>query len=267
MLTRHADEKRADEKRLTVVPAVDLLGGEAVRLRQGDYEQVTNRRADPLTLVESYRDAGAELIHLVDLDGARSGRIRLDLVRSAVLAAAPARVQASGGVRSTADGERLLDAGAARVVVGTAAFSDEGALEHFVAALGEQLVVAIDVRDGRVAIGGWIQATAITAEEAAGRCRAAAVPRVLCTAIDRDGTLAGPDVDLLERVCATVGVPVLAAGGVRSADDLAAIQSAGCEGVVVGRALLEGRLPRSVLRAGAGPRLPIAGAGHTQVDG
>jgi phosphoribosylformimino-5-aminoimidazole carboxamide ribotide isomerase len=248
VLTRHADETQ-----LAVLPAVDLLGDHAVRLRQGAYEHVTNRRADPLTLVESYRDAGADLIHLVDLDGARSGRIRPDLVRSAVLAAAPARVQASGGVRSTADGERLLDAGVSRVVVGTAAFSDEGALGRFVSALGEQLVVAIDVRDGRVAIGGWTQATAITAEEASERCRAAAVPRVLCTAIDRDGTLAGPDVDLLARVCATVGIPVLAAGGVRSEDDLAAIRLAGCEGAVVGRALLEGRLPHSVLRAGAGP--------------
>ena len=262
MLTRHAEEKE-----LAVIPAVDLLGGDAVRLRQGDYEQVTNRCADPLTLVESYRDAGAELIHLVDLDGARSGMIRPDLVRSAVLAAAPARVQAAGGIRSPADGEHLLDAGAARVVVGTAAFSDEGALERFVAALGEQLVVAIDVRDGRVAIGGWMQATAITAEEASERCRTAAVPRVLCTAIDRDGTLAGPDVELLERVCAAVGAPVLAAGGVRSEDDLASIRSVGCEGVVVGRALLEGGLPRSVLRSGAVGGLRIAGAGHTPVDG
>jgi phosphoribosylformimino-5-aminoimidazole carboxamide ribotide isomerase len=250
-----------------VVPAVDLLGDDAVRLRQGDYARVTNRRADPLSLVESYRDAGAELIHLVDLDGARSGQIRPDLVRSAVLAAAPARVQASGGIRSPADGERLLEAGAAHVVVGTAAFSHDGALERFASALGERLVVAIDVRDGRVAVGGWLEATGITADEAAGRCRAAGVPRVLCTAIDRDGTLAGPDVDLLDRVCLTAGVPVLAAGGVRSEDDLAAIGSVGCEGVVVGRAFLEGRLPLSVLRAATDGGLRTAGTGNPPVRG
>ena len=245
MLTRHP----ARERSLRIIPAVDLLGTDAVRLRQGDYEQVTNRHTDPLALVVNYRDAGAELIHLVDLDGARRGEIRADMVRAAVLAAAPARVQASGGVRAPADAERLLDAGAARVVVGTAAFADEGALERFADALGERLVVAIDVRDDRVAVGGWTQTTAITAEEASERCRAAGVRRVLCTAIDRDGTLAGPDVALLERVCGGAHISVLAAGGVRSVDDLDAIESTGCEAAVVGRAFLEGRLPLSLLGA------------------
>ena len=218
---------RQERSRFLVVPAVDLLGTDAVRLRQGDFAQVTNRRADPLALVESYRDTGADLVHVVDLDGARDGRIRPDVVHQTVLAAAPARVQASGGIRSVADAERLVEAGAARVVVGTAAFADEGALEGFVEALGERVVVAVDVRDGLVAVGGH-----------------------LGTAIDRDGTLAGPDLELLERVCAGAGAPVLAAGGVRSLDDLAAIQAAGCEGAVVGRALLEDRLPLATL-AGA----------------
>jgi len=234
---------------LVVIPAVDLLGDDAVRLRQGDYGQVTNRHTDPLALVESYRDAGAQLIHLVDLDGARSGEIRPDVVRRAVLAAAPAHVQASGGIRSISDAERLLGAGAARVVVGTAAFVEDAALPRFAAALGEHLVVAVDVRDGHVAVGGWTQATTLTVDAAAERCRAAGVPRILCTAIDRDGTLVGPDAELLQRVVERTGVPVLAAGGVRSQDDLAAIAEAGCDAAVVGRAFLEGRLPLSVLRA------------------
>jgi phosphoribosylformimino-5-aminoimidazole carboxamide ribotide isomerase len=234
---------------VAVIPAVDLLGDDAVRLRQGDYGQVTNRRTDPLSLVEGYRDAGAELIHLVDLDGARSGQIRPDVVRRAVLAAAPGRVQASGGIRSTSDAERLLDAGAARVVVGTAAFSGDAALGRFADALGEHLVIAVDVRDGHVAVDGWTQATTITVDEAAERCHAAGVPRILCTAIDRDGTLGGPDVELLQRVVEHASIPVLAAGGVHSEDDLVAIAGAGCEAAVVGRALLEGRLPPSVLRA------------------
>jgi phosphoribosylformimino-5-aminoimidazole carboxamide ribotide isomerase len=226
---------------------VDLLGSDAVRLRQGDFAQVTNRRADPLDLVESFRDAGAELVHVVDLEGARDGRIRPDVVRGAVLAAAPARVQASGGIRSVSDAERLLEAGAARVVVGTAAFADEDALDRFVRALGQRLVVAVDVRDGLVAVGGWTQTTTVTVEEAVRRCSGAGVPRLLCTAIDRDGTLAGPDLALFDRVCAGSGVPVLAAGGVRSLDDLMAIEAAGCEGAIVGRALLEGRLPLCTL--------------------
>jgi len=241
---------RQGKPRFFVVPAVDLLGTDAVRLRQGDFANVTNRRADPLALLESYRDAGAELVHVVDLDGARDGRIRPDVVRRAALAAAPARVQAAGGIRSIADAERLLEAGAERVVVGTAAFADEDALDDFARAIGEPLVVAVDVRDDLVAVGGWTETTTVTVDEALSRCRAAGVPRLLCTAIDRDGTLAGPDVELLERVCADAGAPVLAAGGVRSLDDVAAIQAAGCEGAVVGRALLEGRLPLATL-AGA----------------
>jgi phosphoribosylformimino-5-aminoimidazole carboxamide ribotide isomerase len=243
VLTRH------NRRAFSVIPAVDLLGSDAVRLRQGDFAQVTNRRADPLALVESYRDAGAELVHVVDLDGARDGRIRPEAVRGTALAAAPARIQASGGIRSVADAERLLEAGAARVVVGTAAFADVDALEHFAQALGERLVVAVDVRDDLVAVGGWTETTAITVDEAARRCRTAGVSRLLCTAIERDGTLAGPDLELLRRVC-DEGVPVLAAGGVRSLDDLGTIEAAGCEGAIVGRALLEGRLPLSAL-AGA----------------
>jgi phosphoribosylformimino-5-aminoimidazole carboxamide ribotide isomerase len=233
-----------------VVPAVDLLGAEAVRLHRGDYQQVTNRRADPIALVEMYRDAGAELIHLVDLEGARSGRVRADVVRQAALAAAPSGLQASGGIRSVADAELLLAAGAARVVVGTAAFAD-GALARFSSALRDRLVVAIDVRDGHVAVGGWTQATTITADEGVERCLAAGVSRILCTAIERDGTLDGPDTELLGHICDKGGLLVLAAGGVRSVEDLAAIAETGCEGAVVGRALLEGRLPLSAL---AGPR-------------
>ncbi len=237
---------------MDVIPAVDVLGEDAVRLLRGDYERVTNRE-NPLALVERFREAGAALVHLVDLDGARSGIVRPELIRSVAEAARPALVQASGGIRSVADAEGVLEAGAARVVVGTAAFADDPALERFVDALGERLVVAVDVREGRVAVGGWTETTRVTLEVALDRCRAAGVRRLLCTAIDRDGTLAGPDVALLERVCGS-GIPLLAAGGVRSADDLDALAAAGCEGAVVGRALLEGRLPLSVLRRfGAAP--------------
>ena len=244
------------------MPAIDLLGADAVRLRRGDYAQVTNRRADPLALVEGYRDAGAELIHVVDLDGARAGRIRPEVVRRTSLTAAPARVQASGGVRSLDDAERLLEAGAARVVVGTAAFADEDALDRYAHALGERLVVAVDVRDGRVAVGGWTETTTVTVEDAVDRCKRAGVGRLLCTAIDRDGTLEGPDLGLLDDVCARSALPVLAAGGVRTVEDLDALARTGCEGAVVGRALLEGTLPLSAVG-----RLENARTGDTRSDG
>jgi len=232
---------------LVVIPAVDLLGDEAVRLRHGDYGAVVSRHHDPLAVIEAYAGAGASLVHLVDLDGARDGRTRPELVRRAALAATPARIQASGGIRSVSDAEELLDAGAARIVVGTAAFAAPGALPTFADALGDRLVVAVDVRNGFVAVGGWLKTTSLTLDDALERCRAAGVSRILCTAIDRDGTLDGPDLAVLERASRHDDLAVLAAGGVRSAEDLEAIAETGCEGAIVGRAMLEGRLPLDVL--------------------
>src|SRR4051812_18382568 len=229
-----------------VIPAVDVLGTEAVRLRRGEYGDVSLRRPDPAELAARFAEAGARRIHLVDLDGARSGRVRPDLVARIAEAARPAELQASGGIREVADAEALLPAGADRVVVGTAAFEGEG-VERFAAALGSQLVVAIDVRDGRVAVRGWEEDTGFTAEAAAERCAAAGVARLLCTAIDRDGMMSGPDLDLLVRIRDASGLPVLAAGGVRSEDDLAALAGIGCEGAIVGSALLDGSLPLSAI--------------------
>jgi phosphoribosylformimino-5-aminoimidazole carboxamide ribotide isomerase len=231
-----------------IVPAVDLLGDEAVRLERGDFGRVVARVPDPEALVERFAEAGAQLVHVVDLDGARVGHIRPDAIRRLALAAAPVPIQASGGIRSISDAEALLDAGAARVVVGTAAFSGPGTLEEYSAELGARLAVALDVRDGRVVIAGWTENTELSAVEAAERCAAAGVSRLLCTAVDRDGTLAGPDLDLLESVCARSRLPVLAAGGVGSTEDVAALERIGCEGAIVGRALLDGRVPLSILR-------------------
>jgi phosphoribosylformimino-5-aminoimidazole carboxamide ribotide isomerase len=225
-----------------VIPAVDVLGEEAVRLVQGRFDRVGVRAGDPAALARHFVELGAELIHVVDLDGARTGRIRLDVVSRIAEAARPAAIQASGGIRSTADAELLLGAGAARVVVGTAALAVEDAPARFARALGDRLVVALDARDGRVAVAGWTEETGVPVAEAAERCADAGVARVLCTAIDRDGTLSGPDLELLRRIVDASGVPVLAAGGIATPDDLDAVAALGCEGAVVGRALLDGPL-------------------------
>jgi phosphoribosylformimino-5-aminoimidazole carboxamide ribotide isomerase len=234
------------EETFQVLPAVDLLGEEAVRLEQGDFERVA-ARAQPEELVRRFAAAGARLIHVVDLDGARRGRIRADVIAHLVAAGAPAKLQASGGIRSPADAAQLLAAGAARVVVGTAALAKPEALEEFVAQLGDRLVVAIDVREGRVAARAWLEDTGLDASEVARHCAEVGVPRILCTAIERDGMLGGPDLDLLGEVREVSRLPVLAAGGIRSEADLAAVAAIGCEGAVVGRALLDGSLPLSSL--------------------
>jgi phosphoribosylformimino-5-aminoimidazole carboxamide ribotide isomerase len=229
-----------------LVPAVDVVGEEAVRLRQGAFDSVVARAGDPVTLVAAYAEAKPPLIHVVDLDGARAGAIRPGLVRTLADAAGSTPVQASGGIRSPADADALLEAGAARVVVGTAVLAGDDVLREFAVALGDRLVVAVDAREGRVAAAGWTRASDLTPEELAERCAAAGVRRLLCTAIDRDGTMDGPDLGLLASVRKRSGLPVLAAGGISSEDDLADLEALGLEGAVVGRALLEGAisLPR-----------------------
>ena len=152
-----------------VIPAVDILGTEAVRLLRGDYDEVTLREADPFALIERVAGAGAEIVHVVDLSAARAGSVRPELVARAVAAASPVRVQAAGGVRSTRDAAALVGAGAVRVVVGTAAFSNSSLLDELVRELGERLVVAIDVRAGTVAVDGWTQATSFSVPDAVER--------------------------------------------------------------------------------------------------
>ena len=204
-----------------VIPAVDILGTEAVRLLRGDYEEVTLREADPFALIERVAAAGAEIVHVVDLSAARAGGVRPELVARAVAAAAPARVQAAGGVRSTRDAAALVAAGAERVVVGTAAFSTSRLLDELVARAGRE-ARRRDRRPRRHRRGRRLDAAR---PRSPSRMRSSAAAqagasRLLCTAIERDGTLGGPSFDLLAEVCALSGLRVLAAGGIRSPDDL-----------------------------------------------
>jgi phosphoribosylformimino-5-aminoimidazole carboxamide ribotide isomerase len=218
------------ELEIEVIPAVDVLGKEAVRLQRGDYDAVVERADDPVELAGRWVEAGARRVHLVDLDGARAGRVRPELVRSVAARCAPVPVQASGGIRSLADARALLDAGAERVIVGTAAWPDPSPWLE----LGDALVLALDVQDGQVRSAGWTEAAGLSFADALERAQGA---RVLVTAIDRDGTLAGPELELV-GTAAAAGLRVLAAGGVRSPADVAALAGVGAEAAVVGRALL-----------------------------
>jgi phosphoribosylformimino-5-aminoimidazole carboxamide ribotide isomerase len=213
---------------IEVIPAVDVLGSEAVRLERGRYDRVVERAGEPAALAQRLLEAGARRIHLVDLDGARDGGLRLELVRRIADLGAP--VQASGGIRSLTDARALLAAGADRVVVGTAAWPDPSPWLE----LGDALVLAIDVKDGELRVAGWRDRAQLRFSEALAR---AADARVLVTAIDRDGTLAGPDLELVAEA-ARAGLRVLAAGGVRSPADIRSLAEAGAEAAIVGRALL-----------------------------
>ncbi len=220
-----------------ILPAVDVLDGRAVRLERGDFDAVTREAGDPIELACRFAATAPPLLHVVVLDAARAGGAPIDLARRLATAVAPVPVQLGGGVRSPDDARALVAAGIERVIVGTAAF--EQGPEPYVEVLGARLVVAVDVRDGEVRTRGWEHGSGLTVDEAVDRCRAAGVARLLCTAVDRDGTLGGPDLALMERVAGRFGGPVLAAGGVRSQEDLDALAALGLEGAVVGRALLE----------------------------
>jgi phosphoribosylformimino-5-aminoimidazole carboxamide ribotide isomerase len=221
-----------------VIPAVDVLAGRAVRLSEGRRDHVTMEGGDPVELARRFVDEGAERLHLVDLDGAFSGRPSAGLLDRIAGIAAAVPVQVGGGYRTTEAIEQALVAGVERVIVGTAALSP-AFLDAAAARFGDRLVVAVDARDGQVAVAGWTQRATISATELARRCVDAGVRRLLVTATQRDGSLAGPDLELLADVL-PCGLAVLAAGGIASLDDLRALQELGCEGAVVGSALWRG---------------------------
>jgi phosphoribosylformimino-5-aminoimidazole carboxamide ribotide isomerase len=224
-------------KHFTVYPALDVLDGRVVRLSEGRREHVTVEGGDPVAAAERFVAEGATWLHLVDLDGVFSGESDLGLVERVAAAGVP--VQVGGGYRTLDLIDAVLAAGAARVLIGTAAL-DDAFLATVVARVGEAVAVAVDARDGRVAVDGWTREATTTPVDLARRCAAAGVSRLLVTSTGRDGTLAGPDLPLLRAVSAS-GLPVIAAGGIATLDDLRALRRLGCEGAVTGSAVWLGR--------------------------
>jgi phosphoribosylformimino-5-aminoimidazole carboxamide ribotide isomerase len=217
---------------MQIIPALDILGDDAVRLEQGDYDRVLFRQ--PLEeFMGRIVATQPTLIHVVDLQGARDGALRPNVIERCRLAANGIPLQVSGGIRSIEVARTALDAGATRVIVGTAIWSEKEALASFVEALGDQLVVALDVREGQIAVRGWLVEAPFTFQEALARCREQGVTRIHVTAIERDGTMRGPDLTLYEEACRSE-LLVVAAGGVRDDSDVEALARIGCEGVVMG---------------------------------
>ena len=221
---------------MQLIPALDLLGHDAVRLQQGDYDRVLFRENID-TFLGHVLTTNPPLVHVVDLEAARSGAVRPAMAERVVALAGTTPIQFSGGIRSLDDAHTILASGVARIIMGTAVWEAEEGLTTFNDALGERLVVALDIRGGTVAVRGWRQDSVLTLDAALERCVAAGVHRLHVTAIARDGMMKGPDLDLYRTVCES-GIPVVAAGGVRDEDDLAALESLGCEGAVMGMGLL-----------------------------
>jgi phosphoribosylformimino-5-aminoimidazole carboxamide ribotide isomerase len=236
-----------------LIPAIDLLGGQAVRLHQGRYDQVTVYDRDPEALAARFRGACARL-HVVDLEGARAGRaVQADVVRAVIAAFGPG-VQVGGGIRSAEAAESYVARGADRVVLGTAAVGDPALVRALAARWPGRVVVAVDAKDGRVAVDGWEQVSSVTALDVAAALAGAPLGALLYTDVSRDGTQVGPNVEATAELARSCGFPVLASGGVGSLAHLRALAHVpGVAGAIVGRALYERAftLEEAITAAGA----------------
>ena len=230
---------------LEILPAIDLMGGQAVRLRKGDFDTKEKVAEDPVATARGFAAAGAKRIHVVDLDGARTGEPVNHPVIRAIVAAVEIPVQVGGGLRSVELVARILELGADRAVVGTSAARHPEAIAAILGQFGPKIVVGADVHGDRIAVHGWQDSTDETSAEFAKRMTGLGAARFLFTDISRDGMLEGVNVDATAAFARAAGVPVLASGGVAGIDDihrLVAAMDSGIEGVVTGKAIYSGRL-------------------------
>ncbi|HKA88826.1 MAG TPA: 1-(5-phosphoribosyl)-5-[(5-phosphoribosylamino)methylideneamino]imidazole-4-carboxamide isomerase [Haliangiales bacterium] len=226
---------------MTIIPAIDLLGGAAVRLKAGRREDATVYSTAPWEVAAEFAAAGAACLHVVDLDGAFSGERRhAEILRRVILAAAGAPVQVGGGLRRAADVDAVLDAGAAFAVIGTMAARAPAEAERICRRHPGRIVVAVDARGGKVAVAGWTETSSVDALELARRAEAWGAARILYTDVERDGLGGGPAVDATARLARALAIPVIASGGIGRLDDLRALRAAGVPMCVVGRALYDG---------------------------
>ncbi|MCL2882228.1 MAG: 1-(5-phosphoribosyl)-5-[(5-phosphoribosylamino)methylideneamino]imidazole-4-carboxamide isomerase [Coriobacteriia bacterium] len=229
---------------MQVFPAIDLLGGRVVRLAQGDYERVTVYSDDPVAQAQSFFDAGAQWLHVVDLDGARAGEPRNTAVIARIVSELPdLRIEVGGGLRSLAQVKALLDVGVTRVILGSTLAHDPAFARAAVAEFGpDALVAGVDARDGLVAVEGWTQTSTMPATELVSTLASGGLRHLVYTDIARDGMQRGIQAELYTAVAAAAGFPVVVSGGVATLGDVAAAACLGpeaVEGVIIGRALYE----------------------------
>jgi phosphoribosylformimino-5-aminoimidazole carboxamide ribotide isomerase len=225
---------------MEIIPAVDIRGGRCVRLYQGDYQQETVFNDDPVAAALAWCSRGARWLHVVDLDGAVTGEPRnIDVVRQ-IVNKTGLSVELGGGIRREKVAEDLLRQGVSRIVLGTAAIEDRELVTNLCQRFGEAIAVGLDARDGRIAVRGWQKNTVYEVLQLGRQMVAAGAGRFIYTDIGRDGTLAGPNFDMIERLIAETKVPIIVAGGISRLDHLQRISEAGAEGAIIGKALYTG---------------------------
>lgn len=228
---------------MEILPAIDLLNGQCVRLVQGRYDRVLSYQRDPVEVAEQFRDKGARWLHVIDLDGARDGR-PANLAALKRIAGTGLEIEFGGGVREEDTIQAALDAGATRVIIGTRALED---LDWFKAVVHQprfmnKICLGLDARLGKLAVRGWTQDVELTAIDVAERVRDWPLSTIICTDIGRDGMLLGPNIDAIRQLAAASVVPIVASGGVTDLDDVLHLGQLNLVGVVVGRALYENTL-------------------------
>jgi phosphoribosylformimino-5-aminoimidazole carboxamide ribotide isomerase len=232
----------------TIYPAIDIRGGKAVRLVQGDYNRETVYNDNPIDAARDWEAQGAAWIHLVDLDGAKAGHPVNDALIGEIARSVKVPVQIGGGLRTEADVERLLSLGVSRVILGTAAIEDRAFVEAVLARYGEKVAIGIDARDGYVATRGWLETSEVKAEDLAVQLAERGARTFIFTDISRDGMMGGPNVESIVRLAQISGQQVIASGGVSRMEDLVRLAEhadQGVAGAIVGKALYTGSIQLS----------------------
>ena len=225
---------------LNILPAIDLYDGKAVRLLRGDYAQMTVYSDNPPAFARQFAADGAEYLHVVDLEGAKDGSTANYETVQRLIAESGLKTEIGGGVRSEAVIERYLEAGAWRVILGTAAITQPGFVREMAARYGARVAVGVDARDGRVAIKGWTEVSEKNCFDFCAELEADGVTGVICTDISRDGAMRGTNLDLYRRLAGETGLEIVASGGVSTLEDVRALKEIGVWGAILGKALYTG---------------------------
>lgn len=227
---------------MILFPAIDLYQGKAVRLFQGDYAQMTVYHDDPAAVAMDFRQAGAKCLHLVDLEGAKFGTTsNLQTIRK-IVETAQLSVEVGGGIRNMQTVEQFLNLGIDRVILGTAAVTDQTFLQNALDKYGHKIAVGVDLKDGCVAIRGWTEKSQLTAEEFFAQMQALGVKTVICTDISRDGAMQGTNRELYRKLSRAFTIDLIASGGVSSLEDVAALRQMGLYGAIIGKAYYTGAI-------------------------
>lgn len=227
---------------MRMYPAIDLKDGECVRLYKGDYDKKTVYSTDAVATAKKWEQSGADFLHVVDLDGARSGNGKNRNVIKEICKNVSMQVQTGGGIRTMADIDELIEAGVARVILGTAAVKNFDLVKEACEKYGEKIAVGIDAKDGFVATDGWEKVSELHAVEFAKKVQAAGVRTIIYTDIATDGAMCGPNVNAMREMVNETGLNVIASGGVSCIEDIRALLTTGVEGAITGRAIYDGKL-------------------------